>query len=136
MRGLTDAGLSAAAVYLVATLLFLPYTRAYELFYSGIDPSPAKTSVQHYLVIWGFFLFCCISVLMWSIINSPETSFLAAKCWSERLARSRKADRRRSLLWVLGQTLPLGRRFCPTGCLRYSLFPLWPWRSSSFSWRF
>jgi YYY domain-containing protein len=45
-----------AGIAVSGALFVWPYLRQYELFYSGVDPVRAKTSVAHYVTIWGLFL--------------------------------------------------------------------------------
>ncbi len=96
LRGLLEAALSAVGVFAVAQLLFLPFTRSYELFYNGVDPSPGKTSLQHYLIIFGFFLFCFGSALLFHLSRSRRHRLWALGLW-ERLRRSPRVARRRGL---------------------------------------
>ena len=105
LRGITEALLSAGATYLVGALLFLPYTRAYQLFYSGVDPAPAKTSIQQYLVIFGFFVFCLGSVMLIDIARNRWHRFWARSLW-EQLTRSPRASRRRELAALLARPTP------------------------------
>ncbi len=44
------------AIAAIGTALFWPYIVHYELFYSGLNAVRAKTSVVHYVTIWGLFL--------------------------------------------------------------------------------
>ncbi|MGI5838028.1 MAG: DUF2298 domain-containing protein, partial [Chloroflexota bacterium] len=104
--GVLIAVLSTAAIYVVAMLLFLPFTRAYELFYNGIDPSPAKTSLPHYLVIFGFFLFAIGSTLIADIANSRTHRFWFSYLW-DRFTRSPKAARRQQLISRLVHLSPI-----------------------------
>ncbi len=95
-KGTLEALLSAVAMYAVAQLLFLPFSRSYELFYNGVDPSPGKTSLQHYLTIFGFFLFCFGSALLFRLARSRRHRLWLRALW-ERLKGSRRAARRREL---------------------------------------
>jgi len=99
-RGVLVALLSAAATYAVGVLLFLPFTHAYELFYNGVDPAPAKTSLQHYLVIFGFFLFAIGSMLIFDLAGSRRHRLLAVHLW-ERVTRPSRASRRTHLVEML-----------------------------------
>ncbi|MSQ14415.1 MAG: phospholipid carrier-dependent glycosyltransferase [Dehalococcoidia bacterium] len=45
-------------------LLFLPLSMSYELFYSGIQPTPETTNVGQYLGIHGLFLFIVSTFLL------------------------------------------------------------------------
>ncbi|MCL4370395.1 MAG: DUF2298 domain-containing protein [Chloroflexi bacterium] len=95
-KGTLEALLSAVAMYAVAQLLFLPFSRSYELFYNGVNPSPGKTSLQHYLTIFGFFLFCFGSALLFHLARSRRHRLWLRALW-ERLEGSRRAARRREL---------------------------------------
>ncbi|MHB0868339.1 MAG: DUF2298 domain-containing protein, partial [Chloroflexota bacterium] len=95
-RGLVEAGAAAAGMFVVARLLFLPFNRAYELFYNGVDPSPGKTSVQHYLVILGFFVFCLASALLFNLSQSRRHRIWLRELW-ERARGHPRAARRREL---------------------------------------
>lgn len=94
--GLRDALLAAVTIFAVAQLLFLPFTRAYELFYNGVDPSPGKTSAQHYLVIFGFFVFCIVSTLLINLSRS-RWHRLWLRDLADRLGGVPRAARRREL---------------------------------------
>jgi YYY domain-containing protein len=92
--GATWALVRAAATYAVATLLFLPFNRSYELFYNGVDPSPGKTSLNHYLVIFGFFLFCAGSLLAVDLAGNRWHRFGARRLWERLFDRGRFQRRR------------------------------------------
>jgi len=102
---IADALLSAGATFLVAQLLFLPFTRAYELFYNGVDPAPARTRIEHYLVMFGFFLFCIGSVLLASVAGNRWHRFWWRDIW-ERLSRAPGAARRHHLSLLLTRPSP------------------------------
>ncbi len=57
------AGLGGA-LYLLATLLFMPYLRGYQLFYTGFDPSPASTAPGQLFTIHGLALFLLSSAMV------------------------------------------------------------------------
>ena len=61
------------AVVLVSSLsLYLPLSMSYELFYSGVQPTPETTKVQQYLAIHGLFLFVVSTFLamhLWDWAN-------------------------------------------------------------------
>ena len=97
-RGLGDTMLAAAAIYLVAQVLFLPFFRSYELFYAGVDPSPGRTSLQHYLVIFGFFVFCTLSALLFRLWRSRRHGIALRALW-DRVRGSNRATRR-ARLWA------------------------------------
>ncbi len=46
----------AAGLVITSAVLFFPYLKNYELFYSGIEPVRSKTWIWHYVTIWGTFL--------------------------------------------------------------------------------
>jgi len=106
VNGVLIAAVSAASTYLVASVLFLPFTKAYELFYNGVDPSPAKTSLPHYLVIFGFFLFAIASMMVADISQSKTHRFWFAHIW-DRLTRSPRASRRERLMALLVRPSPV-----------------------------
>lgn len=95
-RGIVQVVLSVGTIYLVAQLLFIPFTRSYELFYNGVDLARGSTSLQHYLVIFGFFLFCFGSVLLHDIWTNRWHRFGWRALW-ERVSRSPRALRRAEL---------------------------------------
>ena len=70
INGVADALLSALGTYLVALVLFLPFTRSYELFYNGVDLSKAKTLPQHYLTCLGFSCSVLGSVMLTGIYRN------------------------------------------------------------------
>jgi len=58
------AGVKVVIVFVLSyKVLFLPFDRSYQLFYSGIDPSPEKTHLYVYLLIHGLFLFLATTFL-------------------------------------------------------------------------
>ncbi len=104
VKGFLEALLAAVAVYAVSQLLFLPFTRSYELFYSSVVPSPGKTSIQDYTTIFGFFLFCFGSALLFHLSRSRLHRRVARALW-ERLTGSPRAARRRQLSgWLVHPT--------------------------------
>lgn len=105
-RGILRALLYAAATYAAGIVLFQPFTRAYELFYNGVDPSPAKTSVPQYLVIFGFFLFAIGSTLVVDLLHSRSHRFWLRYFW-ERALRSPRSARRGYLVSRLVRPSPL-----------------------------
>jgi YYY domain-containing protein len=105
MNVLIEAGLSAAGSFIVGLILFLPFTRSYELFYSGVDLVTSKTSIQHYLVIFGFFLFCVGSSLLAGLWKNRWHRFWIAGLW-DGLTGSPRATRRRELSMLLAHPTP------------------------------
>ncbi|HEX9014861.1 MAG TPA: DUF2298 domain-containing protein, partial [Chloroflexota bacterium] len=96
VAGAIDAALSAGGTFVTAQILFLPFTRSYELFYNGVDPSPAKTDVRYYLVMFGFLLFISISALAGGVISDPWHRFRLRSVY-ERFSGSSRWDRRQEL---------------------------------------
>jgi len=94
--GTVWALVKAATTYGVASLLFLPFNRAYELFYNGVDPSQGKTSLHDYLIIFGFFLFCAGSTLLIDLTGNRWHRFGARSLW-ERFFDRRRYERRGKL---------------------------------------
>ncbi len=80
-RGIGWAGacLVGAAIvgglYLVSSLLFLPYLARYELFYSGVVPVKAITDVSQFLAINGLLLFGLGSWLTVELVRSAPLAF-------------------------------------------------------------
>lgn len=105
LDGTIQAVVSAGLTFLVAQILFLPYTRSYELFYNGVDPAPAKTDIRYYLVMFGFFLFCFGSVLLAGLVRNRWHGFRARGIY-ERFSGSRRWDRRQELWRVLVRPSP------------------------------
>jgi YYY domain-containing protein len=69
-RGITlgavvRAGVLAAALFVVANLVIQPYLSSFALFYTGVEPIKAQTSLIHYLTILGFFLFAVVSLVVY-----------------------------------------------------------------------
>lgn len=104
-RGAVEAGAASAGTFVVARLLFLPFDRAYELFYNGVDPSPGKTSIQHYLVIFGFFVFCIGSVLLINMAGSRWHRIWVRSLW-DRMQGNPRSARRRELSDLLVRPTP------------------------------
>jgi len=53
--------LKYAVIVVSSLLLYLPLSMSYELFYSGVQPTPETTKVQQYLAIHGLFLFIVLT---------------------------------------------------------------------------
>ncbi|MBI4298182.1 MAG: hypothetical protein HY666_00260, partial [Chloroflexi bacterium] len=61
------AGLKIGFVYGAGFLLFYPFHQNYQAFYSGIEPTVAKTALWQFLAIHGFFVFVILSLLVYEI---------------------------------------------------------------------
>jgi len=53
----------AAALYGVSAVAIQPYLAHFGLFYTGVEPIKASTSLVHYVTVLGFFLFAVASLL-------------------------------------------------------------------------
>ncbi|HEX2986610.1 MAG TPA: DUF2298 domain-containing protein [Chloroflexota bacterium] len=103
--GLIWAAGSAGFTYVVAMILFSPYTRNYELFYNGVDPAPAKTDFRYYLVMFGLFLFCISTALIYAVVKDRWLRFQWSEAY-ERFTGLARYDRREELWRVLVRPSP------------------------------
>jgi uncharacterized membrane protein len=97
-NGFAEALLSGLGTYVVAQLLFLPFTRNFELFYNGVEPSSAKTLVTHYLVMFGLFLFCILGVML-VLVQRNRWHRFRIRHYVENLGGTPRAARR-GPLWA------------------------------------
>jgi YYY domain-containing protein len=81
---------AAGGVVAVATLLYLPYQRHYELFYVGVDPVKNTTSLVHFLTVLGLPIFVLGALL-------ALESLLAVRSAGRALADPVGAGRRLSV---------------------------------------
>ncbi|HEY7063033.1 MAG TPA: DUF2298 domain-containing protein, partial [Chloroflexota bacterium] len=65
VAAIVRAAIVAGALYVVASVVIEPYLAHFGLFYTGIEPIKATTSLVHYLTILGFFLFMVTSLLVY-----------------------------------------------------------------------
>ncbi|MBI2755496.1 MAG: glycosyltransferase family 39 protein [Chloroflexi bacterium] len=62
-RGLLRFLATAGGTLALSQVLIWPYLQNYQLFYNGVDPSPARTAFSQYLQIWGLPVFLVASLL-------------------------------------------------------------------------
>ncbi len=80
--------LKLAAVYGMSMLLYLPFHRTYELFYSGVGPSLERTPLYQYLGVNGFFGFVLLSFVGWKTVQGLARSrFINLLAWPVRYWR-------------------------------------------------
>ncbi len=106
-QGAVRCGVSAVAIYAVSRLAFWPFWSHFELFYTGVTPFPDKSRLDHYLIIYGFFIFILGSFLLvegtraWS--RTGWGRYLGTRLWY--LGRWERLDRLEHAL-IRDQRLP------------------------------
>ncbi len=60
-----------AGLYVLSTLLFLPFHQSFQLFYGGVTSSETRTSLYQYLLIHGMFVFLVLTTLLWWLRQRP-----------------------------------------------------------------
>lgn len=70
-KGMVEAlvwgGAQVLLLYLLSTLLYLPFQMSYQSFYSGVQPSQERTPLYQYLAIHALFIFIIASYLVWQL---------------------------------------------------------------------
>ena len=105
LDGIVGAGVSAVLTFIVAQILFMPYTRSYELFYNGVDPSPAKTDIHIYLVMFGLPLFFFGTALLIGLARNRWHRF-RLRGYYEWFRGSARWDHRKELWRMLVRPSP------------------------------
>jgi YYY domain-containing protein len=86
------AALQWLVVAILAYVLYLPFYRWYQSFYTGVDPAPERSEPIRYLAIHGLFLFILLSYLVYIIWRDSATSGLAKQI--RQVIRHRRQWRR------------------------------------------